>query len=96
MFVMFPDGGNLQARILQLKGAVMRLVVEGFDDVVEFELVNGRWLAEDGRPVRFLFTPVCEQLNAPAVAAMQTSGVCSAGGSCLLSRVSAMQVGMPA
>lgn len=98
MIVIFADGMGRRARILQLSGPVMRVAIETFDDVAEFTFVNGNWVSDDNQPVQFLFSleTAGHAASRSAVAAIRAMAGCSAGGSCLLSRVAALPLSQSA
>jgi hypothetical protein len=71
----------------------MRAAIEGLDDVAEFTLVNGDWLSENNQPVQFLFSlESAHHSPRSPVTAIRGTAACAAGGTCLLSRVSAVQL----
>ncbi len=41
-----PDGSVRESVILDLVEDSMRMAVQGYDDVLEFQLVNGIWLSD--------------------------------------------------
>jgi hypothetical protein len=94
MVVIFADGSGRRARVLQLSGPVMRAAIEGLDDVAEFTLVNGSWLCDDNQQVQFLFSLDSVAYTSPRglVTAIRGSAACTAGGTCLLARVAALEL----
>jgi hypothetical protein len=51
MIIRYPNGEAREGVVLSSTENVMRLAMSGHDDILELYLVNGRWIAEDCRPV---------------------------------------------
>ena len=51
MIVRYPGAGSVAAVLLGASGNIIRLAMDGWDDVAEFRLVNGEWLSEDNETV---------------------------------------------
>ncbi len=56
MLIRYQNGSLLEAIILSLEGAVLRVAPKDADDVIEFRLINGVWVSDDCELVRFDFT----------------------------------------
>lgn len=57
MTVCYPGAGSIAAIFLGASGNVIRLAVEGWDDVADFRLINGQWISEDHEPVEIDSNP---------------------------------------
>jgi len=55
--VYYPGGGSIAAFLLGAAGNVIRLAMEGWEDVAEFRLVNGCWLSENNEVVEIVSRP---------------------------------------
>lgn len=56
MLIRYQNGIVVEAVILSLLGDTLRAALKDGDDVAEFRLVNGVWLAEDFEVVTFDFS----------------------------------------
>jgi len=56
MKVKSREGALQEACILAIRGGMMRVAVQGFDDATEFNLINGDWISEEGQTVEFGFS----------------------------------------
>ena len=94
MLITFADSSCMQGLILSVSGKRMRVAVKDHDDPIEFTQCDDSWLAEDGRPVTFVFPlgilesqeimTAIEEVTVEHLAAPRS---CSAGGECLLRRL---------
>ncbi len=57
MSVCYSGGGPLAAVFLCAYGNVIRLAIDGWEDVAEFRLVNAQWLSEHDEPVEIVSNP---------------------------------------
>lgn len=55
MWIRYNDGRVLAGIIMALNGSIVRVAIPNEDDIVEYRLVNDRWISEDCEPVRFEF-----------------------------------------
>ena len=55
MTIKYGDGRSVQAALLKLAGDLMRVAIQGADDVTEFQKINGVWVGEDCEPVKVEF-----------------------------------------
>ena len=55
MLITFADSSCMQGLILSVSGKRMRVALKDHEDPSEFTLSDDSWLAEDGRPVTFVF-----------------------------------------
>jgi len=55
MLIHYTDGRVREGITMALTGGVMRVALRDEDDVVEFRLINDRWVCEDCEPVTFEF-----------------------------------------
>ena len=55
MWIRYTDGRVLAGIILALNGSMARVAIPNEDDVVEYRLVNDRWISQDCEPVTFEF-----------------------------------------
>jgi hypothetical protein len=51
--IVLPGGRQLDALMLSASPNRLRVVIPGRADVVEFQLIDGRWTSEGGDPVEF-------------------------------------------
>ena len=56
MLIRYQNGDLFEGVILSLHGGVLRVALKDGDDVSEYRLTNGVWLAENCEPVTFDFT----------------------------------------
>jgi len=56
MLIRYQNGDLFEGVILSLHGGILRVALKDSDDVTEFRLINGVWLAETCEPVTFDFT----------------------------------------
>ena len=98
MLIRFADSSCMQGLILSVSGKRMRVALKDHEDPIEFTLSDDSWLAEDSRPVSFEF-PLGILASQEFLTAIQEVTVehldaprsCSAGGDCLLRRLSVGQ-----
>jgi hypothetical protein len=57
MFVNYKDGTSRSGLIVGLDGTVMRVALQGCEDLVEFRLVDNVWTADECEVVSFDFPP---------------------------------------
>lgn len=55
MWIRYTDGRILAGIILALNGSFVRVAIPNEDDVVEYRLLNDRWISQDCEPVTFEF-----------------------------------------
>ena len=51
MTVTYPGAGSVAAVLLGASGNIIRLAMDGWDDIAEFRLIKGQWLSEDNEMV---------------------------------------------
>ena len=61
MYINYRDGSSRSGLIVGLSGNVMRVALAGCDDLLEFRLVDNRWISEECEVVSFEFPPGIEQ-----------------------------------
>jgi hypothetical protein len=62
MLIRYSNGSKLNAILLARTETLMRVVLQGDDDTVEFQQINGIWVSEDGHAVDVDFTETCQSL----------------------------------
>lgn len=68
MTVCYPGAGSVAAVLFGVFGNVIRLALDGWEDLAEFRLVGGQWLSEENEVVEIESSPEpwCpEELCAP-------------------------------
>jgi len=88
MVIRYSDGSYVEGVIHRLDGATVRAAVAGLDDVVEYTLMQDKWITEMGLVVTFEFpTEKGKDLFQvmPRKIGQHEAG-CAAGGDCVLRR----------
>jgi hypothetical protein len=57
LLIHYKNGASRSGLIVGLNGDVMRVALEGGEDLLEFKLVNETWLSEECEIVSFEFPP---------------------------------------
>jgi len=90
MIIRYEDGSKAHAVIYKLVGGSLRAAVEGIDEPVDFRLIRGKWIANNGAGVTFEF-PVeigVEFLQTlTELAVTEGRAHCALGGECLIRRL---------
>jgi hypothetical protein len=68
MTIRYANGKKIEAVLLSRTEKAMRVALQGSDDVVVLNDVNGSWVTDDGEPVAVTFAwekaapaPICEE-----------------------------------
>ena len=57
MTVCYPGAGSVAAVLFGVFGNVIRLALDGWDDIAEFRLVDGQWFSEEDERVNIESSP---------------------------------------
>ena len=90
MIIRYSDGSFVNGVIHSIEGSTIRAAVAGFDDAIEFRLIEEDWISEGGATVTFEFL-LKENTDPLATRAELSDPInpgCAAGGHCLLRRIS--------
>ena len=97
MIIRYSDGSFVNGVIHSLEGCIIRAAVAGFDDAVEFRLIEEEWISEGGAIVTFEFLVKDHVEPIAILPELSDSGApgCAAGGLCILRRISRADVRAP-